>query len=335
LTGWLAAVGNFRPASVIVVTYNSAATIASCLNSIPRDCEVLVVDQSSSDDSVAIARSVRRDATVISAGGNRGFGSGCNLGAANAHSDVLIFLNPDASFAEGAARQLAQRVRVDNALVGPLIIDEHGFDQTRARSWSTPLSVLGEVFLPTRLNKLILKRDIPPPDVVYRRGGRVPYVQGTCMAVGAANFRRAGGFDERLFLYHEEEVLARRLERMAVPAVLEPTALITHLGARSTSQVRDFAARQYYRSAVLATMTQHPRRVAIPTGIALWLSLTMMAILTPLRRAVGFRAEKGLSWYRSAAAGAAAGMVGRIVVPPAAEPPADVVSLQPVRKVVV
>ena len=278
---------------------------------------------------------MRRDATVISAGGNRGFGSGCNLGAANAHSDVLIFLNPDASFAEGAVGQLVRRVRADNALVGPLIIDEHGFDQTRARFWSTPLSVLGEVCLPTRLNRLILKRDIPPWDIVYRRGGRVPYVQGTCMAVGAMNFRRAGGFDERLFLYHEEEELARRLERIAVPAVLEPNASITHLGAHSTSQVRDFAARQYYRSAVLTTMTHHPRRVAIPTGIALWLLLTMMAVLTPLRRAVGFRAEKGLSWYRSAAAGAAAGLFGRIVQPPAADPSADIVSLTPVRRVVV
>jgi GT2 family glycosyltransferase len=328
-------VGNVGAASVIVVTYNSATTIASCLNSIPRGCEVLVVDQSSRDDSIPVARSVRPDATVIRAGGNRGFGSGCNLGAANAHSDVLIFMNPDASFAEGAVMRLVRRVRGDNALVGPRIIDEHGFDQTRARFWSTPLSMLGEVCLPTRLNRRILKRDIPPSDVVYRHGGRVPYVQGTCMAVGASNFRRAGGFDERLFLYHEEEVLARRLERIAVPAVLEPTALITHLGARSTSQVRDFAAGQYYRSAVLTTMTHHPRRVAIPTGIVLWMLLTMMAILTPVRRAVGFRADKGLSWYRSAAAGAAAGLGGRIVQPPAADPSADVVSLKPGRRVVV
>jgi len=294
-----------------------------------------VVDQGSHDNSIGIARSVRRDATVISAGGNRGFGAGCNLGAANAHSEVLIFLNPDASFAEGAVRQLVHRVRADNALVGPLIIDEHGFDQTRARFWSTPLSVLGEVCLPTSVNRLILKRDIPPWDVVYRRGGRVPYVQGSCMAVGSANFRRVGGFDERLFLYNEEEVLARRLERIAVLAVLEPAALITHLGACSTSQVRDFAARQYYRSAVLATLTHHPPRVAIPTAIALWLLLTTMAILTPLRRAVGFRADKGLSWYRSAAAGAAAGLAGRIVQPPAADPSADVVNLKPVHRVVV
>ena len=308
---------NTFEASVIVVTYNSAATIESCLNSVPQDCEVVVVDQSSSDDSIAIVMSVRPDAVVIYAGTNRGFGSGCNLGAANAHSDVLIFLNPDASFAKGAAKSLAQRARVDNALVGPLIVDEDGLDQTRARFWSTPLSVLGEVCLPTSLNKLFLKRDIPPEDTIYREGGRVPYIQGTCMAVGAENFWRGGGFDERLFLYHEEEMLARGLERIAVSAVLEPTASITHSGAHSTSQVRDFAARQYYRSAVLVTAAHHPVWVAIPTAIALWLLLTTMAMLTPLRIAVGFRAEKGQSWYRAAAAGAADGLVGRAAQPPA------------------
>ena len=327
--------GNVRAASVIVVTYNSAATIASCLNSIPRDCEVLVVDQSSRDDSIAVAKSVRRDAVVISAGGNRGFGAGCNLGAANAHSDVLIFLNPDASFAEGSVCSLVRRVRGDNALVGPLILDEHGHDQTRARFWSTPLSVLGEVCMPTSLNTLLLKRDIPPGHTVYRDGGRVPYIQGSCMAVGAKSFRRAGGFDERLFLYHEEEMLARRLERIAVPVVLETTASITHLGAKSTSQVRDFAARQYYRSAALTMMAHHPRGVAIPTVIALWLLLTTMAILTPLRRVVGLRAEKEASWYRSGAAGAIAGLLGRVVQPPAPDPSADVVNLKPVRRVVV
>jgi N-acetylglucosaminyl-diphospho-decaprenol L-rhamnosyltransferase len=321
--------GNGLAASVIVVTYNSAATIQSCLNSIPRNCEVLVVDQKSSDDTVGIVRRVRCETTVISAGSNRGFGSGCNLGAANAHSDVLIFLNPDASFAEGAVRSLAGRARADGALVGPRIADEDGFNQTRARFWSTPLSILGEVWLPTSLAKVFLQRDIPPDYSVYRYGGPVPYVQGTCMAVGAENFWRAGGFDERLFLYHEEEVLARRLERVGVSAILEVSASITHLGARSTSQVRNFAAGQYYRSAALTLMMHHPRRVAIPTIIALWWLLTMMAVLTPLRRVVGFRAEKGRSWYRSAAAGAVAGLFGRVAQPPAADPSAKVITLTP------
>jgi GT2 family glycosyltransferase len=322
-------------ASVIVVTYNSAATIRSCLTSIPDDYAVVVVDQSSSDDTIAVARSVRRDAQIICAGSNRGFGSGCNLGAANAIGDVVIFMNPDASFANGAVKSLVQQVRVGDALVGPRIRDEDGFDQTRARFWSTPLSILGEVCLPTALTKVFLRRDIPSEYSVYRYGGRVPYIQGTCMAVSAKNFWLAGGFDERLFLYHEEEVLARRLEQIGIRTVLAPTAVIIHLGGRSTSQVRDFAARQYYRSAALTMLLHYPRRTAIPAVVALWLLLTMMAILTPLRVRVGYRAEKDLSWYRSGAAGAAAGLFGRVVQPPANTPSTNVRSLTTDNRVVV
>jgi GT2 family glycosyltransferase len=304
--------------SVIVVTYNSATTIGSCLTSIPRGCEVMVVDQSSADDTVAVASAARHDARIIFAGSNRGFGAGCNLGAANAQGDVLIFMNPDAMFVTGAVKSLVQQVRISGALVGPRIRDADGFDQTRARFWSTPLSILGEVCLPIALTKVILRRDIPPEYSVYRYGGPVPYIQGSCMAVTAESFWRAGGFDERLFLYHEEEELSRRLESIGVSTVLAPTAVIAHLGAGSTSQVRDFAARQYYRSAALTLLAHQPRVVAIPTVIALWLLLMAMAVATPLRMRCGFRSEKGLSWYRSGAAGAAAGLFGRVVQPPPA-----------------
>jgi N-acetylglucosaminyl-diphospho-decaprenol L-rhamnosyltransferase len=310
--------GSFKSvaASVIVVMYNSASTIEACLRSVPDECEVVLVDQCSSDDSIDNAKSARPDATLIRAGSNRGFGAGCNLGAANATRDVLIFLNPDATLGPHAVSRLVSRVRRENALVGPKIIDEQGRDQTRARYWSRISSDLGEVFLPTSLTRRFLNRDIPQGDTVYRSGGRVPYVQGACMAVRSDDFWVAGGFDERLFLYHEEEVVAQRLRSIGVPVYLEPAAVVTHIGARSTSQVRDFAAGQYYRSRVLCSLTYSPKYVAIPGALALWWLLTIMAILTPLRKVVGLRADKGRSWYRTAAAGVIAGLLGRTAEPP-------------------
>jgi GT2 family glycosyltransferase len=300
--------------------YNSASTIAACLRSVPVDCEVVLVDQCSTDSSAAVGRSARPDAAVVYAGSNRGFGAGCNLGAANATGEVLIFLNPDAMFCPGALAALVRRVCADEALVGPRILDEHGSDQTRARHRSRPLSDLGEVFLPVTLTRRFLQRDIPPGNEVYRNGGRVPYVQGACMAVGATAFWRAGGFDERLFLYQEEEVLARRLEEIGVPVMLEPAAVVMHFGARSIAPVRDFAAGQYYRSLVLSSLTYSPRVVAIPAALALWLVLNVMSILTPLRKVVGLRASNGCSWYRSAAAGVFAGLTGRMARPPTPDP---------------
>src|ERR1700759_4120932 len=64
--------------SVIVVMFNSELTLNDCLNSIPSTSEVVLVDQASSDASVSMARQIRPDARLISAGANRGFGAGCN-----------------------------------------------------------------------------------------------------------------------------------------------------------------------------------------------------------------------------------------------------------------
>src|SRR5262245_8280308 len=113
--------------SVIVVMFNSAPTVQDCLGSVPTTCELIIVDQHSGDDSVALAQRIRPDAKVIRAGRNRGFGAGCNLGAANAAGEVLIFLNPDAAFLTAESIQmLSDSALTRNALVGPRILDAGG-----------------------------------------------------------------------------------------------------------------------------------------------------------------------------------------------------------------
>lgn len=303
--------------SVVVVMFNSAATLAQCLASIPADCEVILVDQESSDSSALTALQLRPDAKLIHAGANRGFGAGCNLGAANATSEVLIFLNPDAAFQTPGAVRLLSECAVDNdAMVGPRVLDSLGHDQTRARQWSRPLADLAEVFFPTALLVGPLQRELPPTDAVYSLGGQVAYVQGSCMALSARSFRRVGGFDERFYLYQEEEVLARKLQAIGVRVLLEPHAAITHVGGCSTAQFPDFSAGQYYRSVALSYVLFHKKLIAVPTISALWIVLQLMALSTPLRKAIGLRAEKSRSWYRSGATGLINGALRRMVTPP-------------------
>lgn len=297
--------------------FNSESTVRACIGSIPKNCEVLIVDQQSGDDSVPIAQSVRPDARVIRAGANRGFGAGCNLGAANASGDVLIFLNPDAFFLwPESVDILSESARSRNALVGPRIFDLTGVEQTRARYWSTVSSELGEVFLPGELAKGIFRREVPLDCEVYRVGGRVPYVQGSCMAISAENFWRVNGFDERLFLYREEETLSLSLQKIGVETRLESQAAISHIGGNSTGQYPEFSATQYYRSEAIFLLLRYSKPVATTAIAALWVTLNAMAALTPIRRIVGPRSANGYRWYRAAAAGAISGWRREIVDPP-------------------
>lgn len=305
------------PASIIVVMFNSASTLPYCLESIPADCELILIDQQSSDSSVQTALQYRPDAKLIKAGNNRGFGAGCNLGAANATSEVLIFLNPDAAFhSPESVKILSESVIQNNVVAGPRILDTVGKDRTRARYWSWPVADIVDVFSPNALIVGRLLRDIPQTDCVYTEGGEVAFVQGSCMAVSAANFWRVGGFDERFYLYQEEEVLARRLLDIGVKNRLEPSAVITHVVGCSTSQFPDFSAGQYFRSLALFLILFRRKLVAFPTIAALWIVLQLMAVLTPLRKIIGWRSERGRSWYRAAAAGLVCGALRRMADPP-------------------
>ena len=304
--------------SVIVVTFNSQSTLATCLNSIPPAVEVVIVDQKSSDATTSVAHQVRPDARIIMAGANRGFGAGCNLGAANATGSVLVFLNPDASLSRDSLEILTDAVVKRNALVGPTILDSAGNEQTRARNWSNMLMDLAAVFWPQKFALGVLARDICPDHEVYRTGGKVPYVQGSCMAVSAESFWQAGGFDERYFLYYEEESLARRLASIGVSVHLEPRAVVTHIGKVSTSQAFRFAVSQQHRSRAIFYSTYYPRAYAFLFVYAMWMLLRIMAIATPVRRVVGLRSSLDRMWYQSAAEGLINGWKGRIVNPPGA-----------------
>lgn len=67
--------------TVVIVTFNSVSTVREALMSIPSDCEVVVVDQNSSDKTVDIARQTRPEAKFLINAINTGYSAGCNLGA--------------------------------------------------------------------------------------------------------------------------------------------------------------------------------------------------------------------------------------------------------------
>src|SRR5690348_14754527 len=86
-------------ASIVIVNYNHREAILRCLESVlgalPADCEIIVVDNASSDGSAPAIRAAFPQVPLICSAVNGGFGAGCNLGARKAAGTYLVFLNPD------------------------------------------------------------------------------------------------------------------------------------------------------------------------------------------------------------------------------------------------
>jgi len=141
-------------------------------------------------------------------------------------------LNTDLSWPSGTFEQLLgwlqQHPQVSLAV--PQILDEDGSPQKLCKQNPTVLGLFSRRFLPDWLKPTWLKRYdrwYVMADKDYQKVFEVPYLSGCCMLIRSEAFRRAGGFDERYFLYLEDADLTRSLARQG-RCVHLPVAGVVH-----------------------------------------------------------------------------------------------------------
>ncbi len=231
--GSLAAVDPNRAAevTVVVVTYNSSrhlealgCALASCPLAPTR---MLAVDNASTDDSVARAELAGFE--VLETGSNDGFGAACNVGLRASSTEFVLFCNPDVRPSPDALGRLVAAL-IDNptAAIAGVTFDQ----QHLARRFSRITGGIW-IFLPAWLKHPLRRFGIEMPIDPTNEQVVVDYVVGAFMLCRVAALRLVDGFDERFFLYCEEEDLCRRLGEIGWETLLLPAAGATH--QRSTS----------------------------------------------------------------------------------------------------
>ncbi len=203
--------------SVIIVSYNSAARLPRCLASLGGADEIIVVDNASSDGSADVA--AKLGARVVESGANIGFGAGCNRGAAVAAGDHLLFLNPDASLTNGSLEALRQAARAypDAAAFGARLEGEGGAARLQFQSYLEAQT-----------------RRHAPASAMPRGECCVGFLSGAALMVQRQAFEAVGGFDERIFLYYEDDDLCYRLRRLGRALIFVAEAEVVHAKGQSS-----------------------------------------------------------------------------------------------------
>src|SRR4051812_4680443 len=88
------------PLSAVIVNWNGMRYLPACLGALlpqlPPDAEVVLVDNGSTDGSVAWACEAHRAVRIIALPQNLGFAGGVNAGLRAARGELLLLLNNDA-----------------------------------------------------------------------------------------------------------------------------------------------------------------------------------------------------------------------------------------------
>ena len=203
--------------SIVIVSYNSGHILGECLARLPDSAEVIVVDNASSDDSARVAGNY--PVRVLSLQQNLGYGRGCNMGAQAASGDFILFMNPDVRFEPGAFAKLAEAAEryPDAAAFAPRLMKPDGSIVFQ------DLSIL----CPPPHNKSKPKHR-PAGDCC------VESMSGAAMFWRKEAFLGLGGFDERIFLYFEDDEICRRLRKAGWSLVYVHGALGRHEHGKST-----------------------------------------------------------------------------------------------------
>lgn len=148
----------------------------------------MVVDNGSTDTTSAeLARYTWVD--IVHNSTNRGFGTGCNQGAAAARGDVVVFLNNDTIMHEGWLNELlAALTNSEVGAVGPRSNNAKGHQRVDAASY--------EVDNPDQISEFARTWSA----VHASESSECDQLDGFCVAVRAETFWAVGGFDERYVL---------------------------------------------------------------------------------------------------------------------------------------
>ncbi len=229
-------VGSVAIVDVVVVSYNSADTLADCLRPLAGEdwLDVIVVDSASQDGSVEVAAGLPVRVRVLDR--NLGFAYGCNRGLEAGSAPYVLFVNPDACIQPAAVRRLVEVLEEDRAvgLVAPRIVSGDGSLEHSQRRFPRLRSTWAQGLL---LHRLVPRAgwadELVRDPRAYERPRPVEWVSGACVLLRRDVLERLGGWDEGFFLYCEDVDLCRRLWRAGYEVRFEPSATAVHVGGGS------------------------------------------------------------------------------------------------------
>lgn len=277
--------------AVVIPNWNGRDLLPACLQAIREtrgdlSLEVVVVDNASEDDSVALLRAHHADVKIVESPRNEGFACACNRGAAASTAPLLLMLNTDALLQPNALRRLRELLlaKPRAAVVGPQLRYPSG----RFQSSHSPFPDLWqEWMIITGLGRLLHGRHFPSRPAEEESGAqRGGWVGGACLLMRREAFDDVGRFDEGYFMYAEEMDLCYRLQRAGWEVWYEPAAVVVHVHAASARRVGSLSEARNYKSRIRYHRLHHGAAQAAVVRALIVGSTAVKGVVHAILRAV-------------------------------------------------
>ncbi len=257
--------------SVIIVNYNVKHFLEQCLYSVRQALkktsgEIIVIDNCSTDKSLAYLQPAFPDVRFIANKENLGFARACNQGLKLSSGRFVLFLNPDTILPEDCFEACIRffREHPDAGALGSKMLDGSGqFLKESKRAFPSPLTSLYKLF---GLSKLF------PRSAHFSRyhlghldennNNEVDVLAGAFMMIKKEVLDQVGGFDERFFMYGEDVDLSYRIQKKGYKNYYFAGSPIIHFKGESTKKGSMNYVRMFYTAMSLFVRKHYGGRQA-------------------------------------------------------------------------
>ncbi|RNC64698.1 glycosyltransferase family 2 protein [Proteiniphilum sp. X52] len=250
--------------SVVILNWNGRKLLEQFLpsvlaHSLNEECDVIVADNHSSDDSLEFLRTHYPDLPVIVLDKNWGFAEGYNKALQQVDSEYVVLLNSDVETTPDWVRPLVSYMDAhpEVAAAQPKILaynNKNRFEYAGASGGF--IDRYGYPFCRGRILHVV-EEDRGQYDTAIP----VFWATGACLCIRRKDYAEAGGLDGRFFAHMEEIDLCWRLNARGRRVMCVPESVVYHVGGASLNQDNPKKMYLNFRNNLLMIYKNIPQRI--------------------------------------------------------------------------
>lgn len=289
---------------VIIVNWNTSQLLHDCLTSLFRYLpaqlppnfilHVTVVDNASSDASVAMVGAEFPQVQVKQNSANLGFAAANNIALASGHTSFFLLLNSDTLVLENSLSLLLEFMQQhpDAGVCGPRLLNKDNTLQTYC--WKFPYPLLDFLNFLELYRYPYLYNSLLPGCLLQIRSLEpisVDFLSGACLLVRHQAYEQVGGLDSAYFFYNEESDWCYRFRQAGWKIWFVPRAELIHLGGQSSQRVLYSRIIWFHEGYLRFYRKFYSRQALVGHRLAVW-AATLPKLLILLLLIVFFETQK-------------------------------------------
>jgi len=263
--------------SIVTVNYRSwghlEAALLGLADDFPDDWEIIVVDNESIAEDLQKFSARFPWISFVANPDNTGFGHGCNIGAARASGDRLLFMNPDVIASTKAIQELIQIQTAEGiGIIAPRQLSATG---TTQKVFDDFPGLWNQSKTFKALLRILLPSVFRDPRKAYDQLVECDWVSGSVLMISRADFDAIGGWSEDYWMYVEDADLCRKAHDYGISVAYAPGVEVIHAHGGSSRLNIDVKA----MTKLEVIISKHVYTSIHTRGFERWLTHTMIILL--------------------------------------------------------